>query len=173
MAVDLWEFAVAFYERPGIREQCLELQNSDGVDVCLLLVLVWLGASEVRLTPDQIRQLDAVMVEWRTQVIIPLRNVRKFMAGNLRVSSGSNDKDMVAVYDSAKQLELRVEQRAMREAALWLFDAALLMDGCCAADSAEIVRAIESNIRSYADGFPQLSTSSVDRVCATFVSALA
>ncbi|MFB3151067.1 MAG: TIGR02444 family protein, partial [Alphaproteobacteria bacterium] len=40
-----WDFALVVYRRDGVAEACLALQESQGVDVNVLLFCCWLGES--------------------------------------------------------------------------------------------------------------------------------
>src|SRR5580700_6044309 len=40
-----WRFSLAFYERPGVAEALITLQDRDGFDINLILFALWLGIS--------------------------------------------------------------------------------------------------------------------------------
>jgi uncharacterized protein (TIGR02444 family) len=40
---ELWRFSLAFYDRPGIAESLVALQDRDGCDVNVMLFALWLG----------------------------------------------------------------------------------------------------------------------------------
>src|SRR5258707_12890741 len=40
-----WRFSLAFYERPGVADALVALQDRDGFDVNLVLFVLWLGIS--------------------------------------------------------------------------------------------------------------------------------
>ena len=40
-----WRFSLAFYERPGVPDALIALQDRDGFDVNLILFALWLGIS--------------------------------------------------------------------------------------------------------------------------------
>lgn len=40
-----WRFSCAVYAAPGVAQACLELQDTHGADVNLLLLAAWLGAA--------------------------------------------------------------------------------------------------------------------------------
>jgi uncharacterized protein (TIGR02444 family) len=40
-----WCFSLAFYERPGVADALIALQDRDGFDVNLVLFALWLGIS--------------------------------------------------------------------------------------------------------------------------------
>jgi len=73
----LWRFSLALYRRPGVADACLTLQDRCGADVNLLLFLLWLAASRCRLAPAQLTEIDATVREWRNNVVVPLRRLRR------------------------------------------------------------------------------------------------
>lgn len=72
-----WRFSVAFYRRAGVAEACLALQDGCGVDVNLLMFLLWLATACRRLPVDEVRALDARLDGWRSEVVRPLRAMRR------------------------------------------------------------------------------------------------
>jgi uncharacterized protein (TIGR02444 family) len=76
-ASGFWDFSLAFYARPGVAEACLELQESCGADVNVLLYLLYLARSGRLLAAADVEHIDALAAPWRQAVVIPLRNVRR------------------------------------------------------------------------------------------------
>jgi len=72
-----WEFIIALYQREGVAERCLDWQDRLGVDVPLLLLLVWAGTQGQGLTEGAIASLIAEADPWRARVVVPLRGVRR------------------------------------------------------------------------------------------------
>ena len=62
----LRDFALAFYARPGVSRACLKLQDEGGVDVLMLIALLY---ADVRLgqplNTARIATLDAEIANWR------------------------------------------------------------------------------------------------------------
>jgi uncharacterized protein (TIGR02444 family) len=77
LAADSWAFALALYDRPGVAESCLALQNELGVDVMLLMMATFAAVKRrIVLTPDEIRALDEASRPWREQIVRKLRTIR-------------------------------------------------------------------------------------------------
>ncbi len=53
-----WRFSLATYRKPGVATACLALQDECGVDVNLMLFLLWLAANGRQLSVDNIKELD-------------------------------------------------------------------------------------------------------------------
>ena len=73
----LWPFVLRVYKADGVAGVCLELQETDGVDVPILLFSAWLGACARWTSLDDIAKLDAQIAPWRTEVVQPLRKIRQ------------------------------------------------------------------------------------------------
>jgi len=72
-----WRFSLQFYRLPGVAEACLTLQEDSGVDVNLLLFLLWHAVERRRLTPADIERLELMIAPWRTMTVVPLRAIRR------------------------------------------------------------------------------------------------
>lgn len=72
-----WRFSLRFYRRPEIADACIDLQEQAGVDVNLLLYLLWQACQRRRLTAAEVAALEARVAPWRDVTVIPLRNVRR------------------------------------------------------------------------------------------------
>ncbi|MCC6534284.1 MAG: TIGR02444 family protein [Burkholderiales bacterium] len=73
----LWEFSLAFYAAPGVAEACLRLQDAHGVDVNVLLYVLFLGRRGRRLDGPALDRIEALAKPWRDAVVRPLRSVRR------------------------------------------------------------------------------------------------
>lgn len=72
-----WRFSLEFYRRPGVAEACLALQDEAGVDVNLLLFLLWQASLGRRWSEWDVASLDGVVRPWREMAVLPLRAVRR------------------------------------------------------------------------------------------------
>lgn len=72
-----WNFIVSLYALPGIKESCLSLQNTGGVDVIVLLAVVY-ACAKFGFQPEhrQLVELDRLAARLRTNFILPLRALR-------------------------------------------------------------------------------------------------
>ncbi len=120
----LWQFALAYYQRPAVAELCLELQDQWGADVCLLLWCLWLERQDVRLDSERLQEVHARFQPWRQQVVEPLRQLRR----QLKHNYGTADGDIEALRQQVKQVELHSEKLLLQ----WLAaqDTSRLAPGC-------------------------------------------
>lgn len=80
----LWDFASKLYSRDGVAEACLQLQDRRGLDVNMVLFCIWVAASgRGELSPDEMMKgIDAGRI-WQSEVVTPLRHVRRYLKGSI------------------------------------------------------------------------------------------
>jgi len=108
-----WRFSLKFYRQPSVSEACIALQDEFGVDVNLLLFLLWLASDDRQLSVDEVRMLDDNVRDWRNLTIVPIRDVRRKLKGAATlVDPGAQE----AFRNKVKTVELeaeRLQQEAM------------------------------------------------------------
>ncbi len=72
-----WRFSLQFYRLPKVADACIALQEEAGVDVNLLLYLLWQARGLRRLSAADVAALEARIAPWREATVIPLRGVRR------------------------------------------------------------------------------------------------
>ena len=72
-----WRFSLQFYRLPKVADACISLQEEAGVDVNLLLFLLWHAKQRRRLSTADVAVLEAQVAPWRDLTVIPLRSVRR------------------------------------------------------------------------------------------------
>lgn len=117
-----WHYALSAYARPGVAPACLLLQDRLGVDV---VVLLHLGYAAARLgqpaAEPGIAAADALVADWRAQVVRPLRAARRAIPADAP--------HLAALRACIQQAELQAEQQALA----WL--AATLVQSAAAAQA--------------------------------------
>jgi uncharacterized protein (TIGR02444 family) len=96
-----WRFSLHFYRQAGVAEACIALQDECGVDVNLMLFLLWLAANERQLSAENVKELDDAVRAWRELTIIPIREVRRKL------------KDAPTLIEDGKQEALRTKIKAI------------------------------------------------------------
>jgi uncharacterized protein (TIGR02444 family) len=102
-----WNFSVAIYGRPGVREACLRLQDEAGLDVNVLLYCLWRAARGTDLAADDLRARLAALAPWMAAAVKPLRTLRRALkaADGLPSEAGELARQLSA-------LELEAERTA-------------------------------------------------------------
>jgi uncharacterized protein (TIGR02444 family) len=72
-----WRFSLRFYRLPGVADACIALQEEAGVDVNLLLYLLWQASQRRRLSTADVAAIEARIAPWREATVIRLREVRR------------------------------------------------------------------------------------------------
>lgn len=108
-----WQFSLRFYRLPKVAEACLVLQDRAGVDVNLLLYLLWVATQFRRLTAADVAALEARIAPWRQAAVIPLRNIRRALKSPPALPAAA---EAEAFRNRIKAVELeaeRLQQEAM------------------------------------------------------------
>lgn len=108
---NLWQFCLSFYQRPGVQDACLALQDEAGADVPLILALLWYEARGGQASWAEMKPLLQETRNWQQAEVLPLRNQRRSTLAT--VGRGQ-------AYETAKAAELAAEKKqlAMIEAVL-------------------------------------------------------
>jgi uncharacterized protein (TIGR02444 family) len=72
-----WRFSLRLYRAPGVGDACIALQEEAGVDVNLLLFLLWQATERRAFAAADVKALDNTVGGWRDTAVIPLRNIRR------------------------------------------------------------------------------------------------
>lgn len=103
----LWHFSLKFYSRPRVPPACLTLQDIAGVDVCVLLFSLYCIHTKRFISQQKLRQCDESLRDWRTSVILPLRQIRREMKTKLATTRLES---MKKVGQQIQGLEINAEQ---------------------------------------------------------------
>lgn len=101
---ELWDFASGCYRQPGVAETCLRWQDTAGADINMLLTAAWLAARKQHWQRSQVIELIALSAEWRSQCLLPLRAVRRYL----------RDSGDTHLYARIKEAELNAEAYQLR-----------------------------------------------------------
>jgi uncharacterized protein (TIGR02444 family) len=82
-ATPLWRFSLAYYAKPGIPEVLIALQDEHGIDVNVLLLVLWLASEERVIDDDEMERIAEHSRGWQEAVVSPLRAVRRALKTNM------------------------------------------------------------------------------------------
>ena len=128
------------YGQPGVAQACLGLQDDLDLDVNIVLLALYAGASGLALHRTDFLTLDAHVAQWRRDSVWPLRAIRR----NIKRQGSSSDlatADLTnATYQAVKSAELAAEHAQQRMMEQWL---------SAQAGSAEGGRCLRQNLDAY------------------------
>jgi uncharacterized protein (TIGR02444 family) len=151
-----WRFSLRLYRAPGVGDACIALQEEAGVDVNLLLFLLWQATERRALTAADIEALDSTVGGWRDTAVIPLRNVRRALKSSPGLVA-PNTAEAFRTRIKAVELEAeRLQQEAMY---------ALAVASPPGRDATSPVDAARANVAAYetmrAVAFPKAAVDTV------------
>jgi uncharacterized protein (TIGR02444 family) len=140
------------------------LQDQCGVDVNLLLFLLWLASDDRQLSAEEVRMLDDNVRDWRNLTIVPIRDARRKLKGaDTLVDPGAQE----AFRNKVKAVELEAER--LQQEALYGF----AKSGPLGSEALPPVAAL-ANIAAYESvlgvNFPK---SSIAALASAFAAAIA
>ncbi len=156
-----WRFSLNFYRQPGVAEACIALQDDCGVDVNLMLFLLWLAASGRQLSAEHIKQLDQAVRSWRELTIIPIRETRRKLKGAPTLVAADKQE---ALRTKIKAIELEAER--LQQEALYAKSRALPGGG-----EARPPAAARANLAAYEHLLGRrFANDAVDRLVSAFAA---
>ena len=82
VSTPIWDFVLNYYGRKGVSEALIGLQDNHGIDVNMLLFLVWLAAQGKCLAADDVKFVSTTSHAWQRSVVVPIRTVRRLLKEN-------------------------------------------------------------------------------------------
>ena len=117
-----WRFSLRFYRQPAVADACIALQEEAGVDVNLLLFLLWHATHKRALAAAEVAALEQRIGAWRDMTVVPLRALRRALKSPPALVAPATA-ELFRTRIKAAELEAeRLQQEAMYElagAALW------------------------------------------------------
>jgi uncharacterized protein (TIGR02444 family) len=136
-----WDFSLQLYASKAVQQACLDLQDGSGVDVNVLLYMLWHASQGRRLSDDDARGVLAAVEVWRVDVVVPLRTARR----NLKTPPPALDAaGAEALRTIVKKAELEAER--LQQAALF----ALPLSSRAGTPGTGVRAAGEANAAAYA-----------------------
>jgi uncharacterized protein (TIGR02444 family) len=151
-----WRFSLRLYRAPGAGDACIALQEEAGVDVNLLLFLLWQATERRVLTAADVKALDETIGGWRDTAVIPLRNVRRALKSSPGLVAPNTAE---AFRTRIKAVELEAER--LQQEAMYALAATMPLGR----DATSPVEAARSNVAAYetvrAVAFPKAAVDTV------------
>jgi len=81
-APPIWDFVLGYYKQQGVSEAAIALQDSAGVDVNMILFLMWLSAQKKTLAAADVKTAGEKSIGWQHSVVVPIRAIRRLLKEN-------------------------------------------------------------------------------------------
>jgi uncharacterized protein (TIGR02444 family) len=108
-----WRFSLGFYRQPGVADACIALQDGSGVDVNVLLFLLWLATAKRQVSRATVQAFCGHTDPWRNDVVVPLRTLRRKLKDRAWLV-GRNTAELFRTKIKAVELESeRLQQEAL------------------------------------------------------------
>lgn len=135
-----WRFSLQFYRLPEVADACIALQEEAGVDVNLLLFLLWQATRRRKLSAGDVAAIEGKIGGWREATVVPLRAVRRILKSPLGLVAPQSAE---AFRNRIKAAELEAE-RLQQEAMYELAQATAFGE-----EAPSTEQAVRANIRAY------------------------
>jgi len=159
-----WQFSLKFYAVPGVAPACIALQDEAGVDVNLLLFLLWSATQRRTLTESEVKDLDRMIGSWRDTAVIPLREMRRALKSPPKAFAADAAE---AFRTRIKQVELEAER--LQQETMY----ALAQSGRFRPTAATPVEAARASIEAYQALLRPLPRAPLQTVLAAFAQIAA
>ncbi|PKG67653.1 MULTISPECIES: TIGR02444 family protein [Pseudoalteromonas] len=101
-----WQFACTLYAKPDQQTTLLALQNQQGKNVNLCLLLLYLDSLNLSINTQQLNELTQVVSEFDTHALQPLRAARSYLKANQNTIS-----DYATIRAELLSAELKLEKQ--------------------------------------------------------------
>jgi uncharacterized protein (TIGR02444 family) len=135
----LWRFSLRFYRRPGVADACIALQDGCGVDVNILLFLLWLAAARRCVSLAAAQDVCARAAAWRDDVVAPLRTLRR------RLKDGSS----LVERGAAELFRTRIKAIELESERLQQESMFALAPGLATENASTVATAARANVAAY------------------------
>ena len=101
-----WQFACTLYAKPEQQTTLLALQNQQGKNVNLCLLLLYLDSLNLSVNAQQLNELTQVVSDFDTRALQPLRAARSYLKANQNAIS-----DYATIRAELLSAELKLEKQ--------------------------------------------------------------
>ena len=99
-----WKHSTKRYAKSEIAQTCLQWQTDFNANINLILLADWLGYQCITLSTEQWQAVNAFIMPWQIEVVLPLRGVRSTLKSKV------TNKHIYQLRDNIKEQELLAEQ---------------------------------------------------------------
>lgn len=74
-----WQFSLSVYQDEKVKEACLQFQNSEGINVNLLLLCCWLSYAVDTISELEFKEACYSIANWQQNITQPIRKIRQHL----------------------------------------------------------------------------------------------
>ena len=78
-ATPIWDFVLGYYRQQGVSEAAIALQDAAGIDVNMVLFLMWMAAQMRKLAAAEVKAVSDTSHAWQRSVVVPVRAIRRLL----------------------------------------------------------------------------------------------
>jgi uncharacterized protein (TIGR02444 family) len=108
-----WDFSLRIYASPAVQQACLELQDGSGVDVNVLLYVLWHASQGRTLTDADAKAVLDAVERWRVEVVVPLRTARRHLKAPPATLDAAGAEALRGIVKKAELEAERLQQAAL------------------------------------------------------------
>ena len=82
VSTPIWDFVLNYYGRKGVSDGLIGLQDNHGIDVNMLLFLMWMAAQGKCVATEDVKFVSTTSHAWQRAVVVPIRAVRRLLKEN-------------------------------------------------------------------------------------------
>ena len=82
VSTPIWDFVLNYYGRKGVSDALIGLQDNHGIDVNMLLFLMWMAAQGKCVATEDVKFVSTTSHAWQRAVVVPIRAVRRLLKEN-------------------------------------------------------------------------------------------
>ena len=112
-AKSFWRFSLELYAAPKVADACIELQDGSGVDVNVLLFLLWAARRGRKLSRNEVGDRVAAVEDWRAGVVAPLRAARRSLRSPPLAMEAAGAANLRLLVKKVELEAERLQQRAL------------------------------------------------------------
>lgn len=110
MSESLWDFSIRVYQQPEVADACLLLQESNDVDVNVLLFCCWYGVYFGEMDQSLYKNVLSFSRSWSVNAVKPIRSVRVWMKNSGCSDNRMKEEDCQKLRNRIKAVELEAEK---------------------------------------------------------------
>lgn len=110
--MNLWDWVIQAYQREGVSEACLALQDYNEQNVCLILWGAWCAQTGRKPDEETLEAAADTARAWETTTVAPLRAIRRTLKSPV---PDLDTQARLSVREQIKALELKAERHLLQQ----------------------------------------------------------